>query len=540
MSIEDLLKQVLGGAAGADPKKRASQLPPLSRPLPRTPEREVGRLHDTMHGVVQVVALAQNGYSRWSSAWTGSGTVVDPSGYILTNCHVVKPSAMGMRDKHADRLGIAITERSDAPPALTYLAEIAALSPELDLAVLRIVSDTRGRRVRRLDLDHLPLGDSDELNLGDRLNILGYPGIGGETVTYTAGNVSGFSGERGLNVQRAWIKTDATIAGGNSGGSAVDDSGLLVGVPTQAAAGRGILPVDARPVLDTNRDGRVDSRDNPMAVGGFINGLRPVNLAIPLLREAGAQVDIQRRAAPRARPQARAPRSWQDHTYDPTPPATAPRFSDLVFSTAVTDDARPIQPADVLPVGTEEIHATFHFEGMKPGTPWGLEWSSGGNILVNQKKAWDDPESGSKSVKIRNRNGVPAGEYRVRLLIDGRVTLEDTVTVGTPVDERDSEISGRITDDSGRPLADAVVVALKPGQSTRRFLESDDSSMVYSHTRTKNDGTFTLPEQLMKNQAYSLVVAARGYEVFAVESALRLSRSTPEHATIQDITMKRR
>ena len=79
--------------------------------------------------------------------------------------------------------------------------------------------------MQNLNLPAIELGDSDSLNLGDRISIFGYPGIGGETVTYTSGNVSGFGGEPGVRESRAWIKTDATIAGGNSGGTAGDAAG---------------------------------------------------------------------------------------------------------------------------------------------------------------------------------------------------------------------------------------------------------------------------------------------------------------------------
>ncbi len=201
-----------------------------------------------MHGVVQIVALRQGLMGNLTPAWTGSGTIVDPAGLILTNCHVANPRAMGMSAPQADRLGIAITERSDEAPVLTYFAQIAAQSPELDLAVLRIVAGLDGRPVSNLNLD--------ALELGDRLSIFGFPGIGGETVTYTSGSVSGFSAEPAVQARRGWIKTDATIAGGNSGGTAVNQRGELVGIPTQAAAGTGITPVDARPVIDTNRDAR--------------------------------------------------------------------------------------------------------------------------------------------------------------------------------------------------------------------------------------------------------------------------------------------
>ena len=248
-------------------------------------ERNV--IKQVLPAVVQIVALVRGSRGNYQAAWTGSGTIVHPQGVILTNCHVVDPHAMGMSAPRAEVLGVAITERSDEAPALSYIAEVVAASPTMDLAVLRITMDVQGKRVKNLNLPWVGVGDSDALELGDIVSIFGYPGIGGETVTFTSGSVSGFSRQKDVAPGRAWIKTDATIAGGNSGGTAVDHDGFLVGIPTQAAAGMGISPVDARPVVDTNKDGRIDDRDTPMAVGGFINGLRPVNMAVPLLQESG-------------------------------------------------------------------------------------------------------------------------------------------------------------------------------------------------------------------------------------------------------------
>ncbi len=233
MGLEDLLKEILGGIGQS---LETDAAPPGPKPLPQPAEE--GAAASVMRAVVQVVALRQGFLGGLSSAWTGSGTIVDPSGLILTNCHVASPRNMGMSAPPADRLAIAITERSDAPPAISYFAEVVAKDPQLDLAVLRIVADAQGQRLQNPNLPAVELGDSDALQLGERLSIFGYPGIGGETVTFTSGNVSGFSGDKSVRANRAWIKTDATIAGGNSGGTAVNEAGQLVGIPTQAAAGR--------------------------------------------------------------------------------------------------------------------------------------------------------------------------------------------------------------------------------------------------------------------------------------------------------------
>ncbi|HSJ57831.1 MAG TPA: trypsin-like peptidase domain-containing protein, partial [Anaerolineae bacterium] len=186
-------------------------------------------------------------------AGMGSGTILSADGLILTNAHVAFPDEPGV-----DLLGVALTIKSDQPPQPAFIAEVAAADEALDLAVLRIVRTLDGSPVRAssLNLPFVPLGDSGALEVGDEIDIFVYPGIGGDTVTFTQGVVSGFSLEVGIE-GRAWIKTDTTIAGGNSGGTSVDQNGLLVGVPTQAGSGSSGSTVDCRPVADTNRDGRV-------------------------------------------------------------------------------------------------------------------------------------------------------------------------------------------------------------------------------------------------------------------------------------------
>ena len=112
--------------------------------------------------------------------------------------------------------------------------------------------------------------------------------------------------------------------------------------------------------------------------------------------------------------------------------------------------------------------------------------------------------------------------------------------VGPMVDESDSEISGRIVDaETGRGIDGALVIALKPRVELRRFLSSRKESDVQSSTESDRDGSFKLPEQLPKGNAYSMVVAARGYRPLTVEHALRVSAGAPEHANVGDIELER-
>ncbi len=232
--------------------------------------------------VVQIIALYEENGELYEG-WTGSGSIVTPDGLILTNAHVVLP------DKYypVDALIVALTEREDQPPLPAYYAEVMQADEDLDIAVIRVTADLDGQPVdpAALDLPVVPLGDSQSLRLGDRMYILGYPGIGGETITLTSGEVSGFTGEAGRG-ERAFIKTSATIAGGNSGGLAANDRGELIGVPTQLGYGGDGQYVDCRVLADTNRDGFIDDQDNCVPTGGFINALRPLELARPLIEAA--------------------------------------------------------------------------------------------------------------------------------------------------------------------------------------------------------------------------------------------------------------
>lgn len=537
MGILDIFEAILQPETSSRRGQSTSSRPAVRLPeLDALPEMGNGGIGDVMHSSVQIVALREGFRGGLSSAWTGSGTIVHPQGVILTNCHVANPRAMGMSSPPADRLGIAITERSDRAPALSYFAEVVGYNADLDLAVLRIVCDVKGRRTGKLKLPSVAIGDSDKMDLGDRISIFGYPGIGGETVTFTSGNVSGFSKEQGVRSPRAWIKTDATISGGNSGGTAVCPDGFLVGVPTQASAGTGITPVDARPVLDTNKDGRVDQRDTPMAIGGFINGLRPVNLAIPLLEKAGMRISRNRGEVDDMPDHKPAPIRGFD--FDIV--REKPEFDNLLFSTRITEDGRPIYPTSSIPAGVDEVYASFDFDNMVDGTPWSVVWMNQGKVIIEQKNNWDDGPEGRKTVKIANKRGVPNGEYHLVVGIRGEIALEGDMHVGPMVDESDSEISGKIIDaDTGRGISDALVIALKPNVAMRKFLSSRSERDVQSSTESERDGSFKLPQQLPKGAAYSMVVAARGYTPLTVEHALRVSAGAPEHADIGEIKLER-
>lgn len=392
---------------------------PTTAPIPPTdtgPDSggSVGADNETLAvATVQVFALYDSG-AQWDVVWTGSGSVISPEGLILTNAHVVD----NRFDEYTD-LGVAITGRTDEPPELLYLADIAAVDYGLDLAVIRIATDMEGNSVMP-NLPFVEIGDSDDLGIGAALRIFGYPGIGGDTITFTEGAVSGFTQERGVE-GRAWIKTDATIAGGNSGGMAVDPLGHLIGVPTRASAGdENSAIVDCRPVADTNRDGTIDEFDTCVPIGGFINGLRPVNLANPLIEAALANREYAGGVDPSTIPTG---------SYD----LSNTFFSYLEFADGVTENDEPTQLWYALPSGVERICGFWDYEGMQDGLVWSAYWTidgeldEGGSIFDN---IWQGGESGNWWVCIFSDYGLGDGTYELLLEVEGESLVNEAIFVG--------------------------------------------------------------------------------------------------------------
>ena len=184
--------------------------------------------------VVEIVPLDEAGEPVGIA---GSGTIVSPDGDILTNFHVI--GDLDTRRVYPD-YAVFMTRPGfyDQPPEPLYLASYVASDPAFDLAILRIDRNIDGSAVvPSTTFTSIPVGSTSDTMPGDLITIIGYPGVSGLTITFTAGLLSGWVGEDFEAGGKQWIKTDAKIAHGNSGGAAVNDRGELIGVPT---AGRTI------------------------------------------------------------------------------------------------------------------------------------------------------------------------------------------------------------------------------------------------------------------------------------------------------------
>ncbi len=165
----------------------------------------------------------------------GTGFLVTPSGYLVTNRHVVDGASMSRAFRDGE-LRVSVTgidvfvrgpERSESIPAT-----LVALDAEHDLALLSVTAAER--------LAYLPLGDSDALVAGQPLTAWGFPfgqrlEVGREPsaavvpdVTASPGHLSAV--RRDDDEAARYIQTDATLNPGNSGGPLVDDEGYAMGV----------------------------------------------------------------------------------------------------------------------------------------------------------------------------------------------------------------------------------------------------------------------------------------------------------------------
>jgi S1-C subfamily serine protease len=200
---------------------------------------------------------------------TGSGSIIDTRGYVLTNYHVVKD---------AQELSVTLADGVDRK------GKVVGVDPENDLAVVQF--DPKGER-----LATIPFGNSSGLRVGQKVLAIGNPF--GLDRTLTTGIISGLGRpvktDSGI-VIREMIQTDASINPGNSGGPLLNSKGEMIGVntmifsPSGGSVGIGFaVPVDTarRVVPDLMRFGKVQR--------GWID-IKPVQLFPRLVSYANLPV----------------------------------------------------------------------------------------------------------------------------------------------------------------------------------------------------------------------------------------------------------
>jgi Do/DeqQ family serine protease len=215
----------------------------------------------------------------------GSGVIVDPSGLVMTNNHVIEG---------ATEVKIALADKRE------FEAEIVLKDSRTDLAVLR-VKDGRERFAA------IELGNSDELQVGDVVLAIGNPFGVGQTVTH--GIISALARTQvGITDYQFFIQTDAAINPGNSGGALVDLSGRLVGLNTaifsRSGGSQGIgfaIPVNMVKVVVASAKGGGTTVKRPWLGAKLQNVTPDIAESLGLKRPVGALVASVTENSPAAR-----------------------------------------------------------------------------------------------------------------------------------------------------------------------------------------------------------------------------------------------
>ena len=180
----------------------------------------------TIHSVVHVKnTTISKGYTSFEDLFmgrpsqraqvgTGSGVIISPDGYIITNNHVIEGAQ-----------SIAITMNDNK----TFEAQLVGTDPTTDIALLKI--DTNN------DLPYTTFGDSDSAKIGEWVLAVGNPF--NLTSTVTAGIISAKARDLSGKNTQSFIQTDAAVNPGNSGGALVNTNGDLIGINTAISSQTG-------------------------------------------------------------------------------------------------------------------------------------------------------------------------------------------------------------------------------------------------------------------------------------------------------------
>jgi len=454
---------------------------------------------EIMRGAVDITSLYLDA-GELVPVWGGSGTIISEDGLVLTNAHVATDmfDEVGLDGGPMDALVISMTTREDRPPSPMYFAEVVAYDSQIDLALLQITRDLDGKPIDAADLDLTPvtIGDSDEVHLGDELYIFGYPTIGEGYITFTSGRVSGFDSteQAGGELIRTWIRTDTTIAGGNSGGTGVNADGELIGVPTQLGT------AEARTIVDTNGDGVIDENDTPVSVGQ-LNELRPVNLLAYLTEEQEPAEDVD----------AYEPNETVDS-------ASGPLDSGKLYRAYISSDEDvdvyyvEVETRDPIIIQLSNISWRADYDLFlvdSDGERLDYSWGTTDTELIE----YSPRTTGTYYIVINTYGGHSVSDpYSLVALFDGDEDLP--LTLPDPPDDEDEGVmvSGTIVSaDTGRGIEGALFVVLQPDVTVDEFLEDFLEEQTYVIAETDREGVFVFDRPIPRGESFGVVLGAEGY-----------------------------
>jgi len=209
--------------------------------------------------VVMIVRTRRNYGSRGMGrrTGTGSGVVVHPAGYILTNFHNMGSTRTGQVLYQLYAYFVNPSRPYDAPKKRAYRLKIINTNYKFDLALMKIEAVQRGRRFVKIRkgrrFPYLRPADSSKVEPTDTHYALGFPAVARINRRIFSG-ITVLNGKVvGLDRRTKWIKSNAEISPGNSGGPSIDLQGRVIGINS-------VVKVDRR-------------------TSGRISFIRPINIA---------------------------------------------------------------------------------------------------------------------------------------------------------------------------------------------------------------------------------------------------------------------
>ncbi|MFP4514548.1 MAG: trypsin-like peptidase domain-containing protein [Parcubacteria group bacterium] len=183
---------------------------------------------DAHKAIVKIKSYSLNVDNELSLFSTGSGVIIDSKGTVLTNHHVVTlEDDFDSTEKEASYM-ICLTEDINNEPECKYSGELIASDKDLDVALLKI--QNIDNYSNKESFSYLNLNTSETISVNDEVTVLGYPSIGGNTITITKGVLSGKENK----YNKSWLKTDAVMSYGSSGGAAIDSKAGVIGITSSS------------------------------------------------------------------------------------------------------------------------------------------------------------------------------------------------------------------------------------------------------------------------------------------------------------------
>jgi serine protease Do len=453
-------------------------------------------------------------------------------GVILTAWHCVGhtdlygPDDTGMDLKNGETynqdgiLGIAPQTDPRQIPKPTYLAHVVSGNPDLDIAVIKIfrMIDPKTTLPNALPIPSIVLTDSNSVAPGDDVYVFGYPGAGGERITFTKGTISGFEDQDGDGTDDSFT-TDAAINPGNSGGLSANSDGDQIGISTFASTSES---------------------------GPGLGGIREGNLAVPYVNQALKLGDSTPGPLPSQTVVAATPQA--------TPGANT-QFGPIAFGTDI-EGGKLVNQSDAFDTGAKQIVGVFAFQNMRNGMKWGAVWQYNGQPAIDQRNdgTWNNGAKGTTGVSLSLDEGLPDGTYDLILYINNAPVQQGTFTIGNATAQTTPEVpstpgpnetgvtlKGQIIDaDTEEGIPGAVILVLKPGVSIDDLTNDNLEANTAAFGQADQDGFYITAPGIDRGNDYTVIVVADGYQPGIFEDGLTINSDDPDLVELENIPLTAR